>query len=326
MFECDGDGRLQRDYIVPANISQDALDTVNRTEETNQMMEEPQIHLQTVNHSRNNHSHTLQHYLLATMILSSVGNKDRRDVIRNTWKDGYRNRTHYLKFVIGTQGVGSEDTDKLRKEKAVNEDMLFLPDLVDSYQNLSHKVLKTFVWLDHNLNYSYLLKTDDDSFILLDSIEDDLRKREDPRGLYWGYFIGNAIPQHEGPWAEDNWIFCDTYFPYAFGGGYILSADVVHRIAVNADGIIVFNNEDVNVGAWTAVFDIERKHDVRFDTEEISRGCKNSFLITHKQSIEDMQAMHNLYITTGKICQKEEKVWREFVYNWKVPPSKCYSK
>ena len=304
------------DDMVPANNS----DTVNQTMAH-------QTHSQTVSLSRNYHSHLKliqPHYFLAAIVLSSIGNRDRRDAIRNTWKDGYRNRTHYLKFVMGTLGVNSEDMDKLRMEEAVYKDMLFFPDLVDEYHSLTRKVLKSFVWMDHNLNYSYLLKSDDDSFILIDRIEDDLRAREDSRGLYWGYFIGNALPKKEGPWAEDKWIFCDLYVPYAFGGGYILSSDVVHRIAVNADGVIVFNNEDVAVGAWTAAFDIERKHDIRFDTTAVSRGCKNSFLITHKQSIEDLQAKHKLYTTTGNICQKEE-VWTESEYNWKAPPSKCYS-
>lgn len=261
-------------------------------------------------------------YTLVTMIMSARKNKDRRDVIRDTWKKAYTNSTHYVKFVVSTNAASD---NQLENEATVYKDMLILYDLVDSYRNLTRKVLATLQWVDRNLNYSYLLKADDDSFVLLDKLEDELEMRKDKKGLYWGYFIGNAFPRKDGPWAEDKWISCDLYFPYAFGGGYILSSDVIHRISLIADGIVIFNNEDVAVGAWTAVLDIERKHDVRFNTEMISRGCKNSFLVTHKQSITDMQQKHKLYSDTGKLCNKD-KVWRELEYNWNVPPSKCYSK
>lgn len=86
----------------------------------------------------------------------------------------------------------------------------------------------------------------------------------------------------------------------------------------------LFNSEDVSVGLWLApVANIERKHDVKFDTEYRSRGCSNSYIITHKQSPENMQSLHDYYQSTGVLCSKEIRSRMSYNYNWTVPPSQC---
>lgn len=83
-------------------------------------------------------------------------------------------------------------------------------------------------------------------------------------------------------------------------------------------------SEDVSVGLWLApVANIERKHDVRFDTEYRSRGCSNEYIITHKVSLEKMQALHERYQLTGELCKREERHRMSYHYNWTVPPSQC---
>ena len=244
------------------------------------------------------------HYTLAVMIVSAPANQDRRNVLRNTWLNGYEQRKYHVRFVIGTGNLTDYHTQDLIEENSTHHDIILL-DLEDHYEQLSHKVLAGLVWFARNIDFSYLLKCDDDSFALLDKIESDLHQRNHTHGLYWGYFVSNARPFTEGKFAEPEWKFCDHYFPYAFGGGYVLSADVVHRIAHNADALIVYNNEDVSVSAWTISYDIERRHDVRFDTAEVSRGCRNTFLVTHKQSIQDMKQKHAVYVNSGIICKEE---------------------
>ena len=44
-----------------------------------------------------------------------------------------------------------------------------------------------------------------------------------------------------------------------------------------------WNSEDVSVGAWLAPVQVNRVHSIRFDTESESRGCHNSWIVTHKQ-------------------------------------------
>ena len=269
------------------------------------------------------------YYMLAVLILTAPGNFHRRDTIRKTWKNGYQKRKFFIRFVIGAQNLKDDIVKQLQNENLVHNDILLLPDTEDYYQNLAHKVLASLIWFDTNVNYSYLFKCDDDTFALLDKIEDELHQRDHSQSLYWGYFIGNNYPVKTGIWAETDWKFCDTYFPYAFGGGYVLSADIVHRIAVNADKVIVYKNEDVSVGAWTVIYDIERKHDVRFDTGEakLSRGCRNSYLVFHKHSVVQMREKHEQYVKSGVVCTNEQPLLaKEQEYNWNMPPSRCYDK
>lgn len=86
----------------------------------------------------------------------------------------------------------------------------------------------------------------------------------------------------------------------------------------------LYNSEDVSVGLWLApIANIERKHDVRFDTEYRSRGCSNQYLVTHKQSNQDMRKLHEYYSKTGNLCAQEISNFLGYQYNWTVPPSRC---
>ncbi len=51
----------------------------------------------------------------------------------------------------------------------------------------------------------------------------------------------------------------DRYPPYAFGGGYILSADLVEYIVENAAKLRRYRAEDVSVGVWLSTLAIQRQ-------------------------------------------------------------------
>lgn len=85
----------------------------------------------------------------------------------------------------------------------------------------------------------------------------------------------------------------------------------------------LYNSEDVSLGVWLSPLNITRKHDTRFDTEYLSRGCSNKYLIMHKQSPSDMYKMYELLKTKGKLCDNEVRVRKSYEYNWKNPPSLC---
>ena len=94
----------------------------------------------------------------------------------------------------------------------------------------------------------------------------------------------------------------DTYLPYAQGGGYLISHDLVKFVVANVDRFQFYNSEvrikracfttnrahrllqDVSLGTWLAPLKITRQHDTRFDTEwmvGLYRGRK----ATHKSSL-----------------------------------------
>ena len=251
----------------------------------------------------------IQTFLL-TMIISAPQNKQRRDSIRRTWKNSYveQGKQFLVKFVIGTLGLGDEDKKSLVTESEQYNDVLLLTDHIDSYNNLTRKVLHMFVWADHSVNFSYLLKTDDDAFVRLDAIESELKARtsNESKPLYWGYSARDKIPHKQGKWKEEHWDICKEYLPYVLGGGYVLSTELIHRVAISADGLVLYSNEDVSVGAWVSPYRLELKDDTRFDMyKKVKHKCDN-YLILTGQSTAEMETRYNLLNSTGFLCKMKE--------------------
>lgn len=219
---------------------------------------------------------------LVILILSAPGNIEKRNAIRESWvklkdRKSYFDRAHgkipvKYYFVIGDAGLNVILQNKLGREQGRHYDILMLP-VVDSYGNLTLKVLKSFEWIndqfDVGVSFKYVLKCDDDSFVYLNLLMEELLEleklflkseeiyREIPvsnasyyrinaqisrpnvkfsdLGLYWGYFNGRARVKTKGKWKETDWILCDKYLPYALGGGYILSKNLVKYLAKNAE-------------------------------------------------------------------------------------------
>jgi len=114
-------------------------------------------------------------------------------------------------FAIGTLGLSPSSFEDLKDEKSIHHDLLLLPDLEESYSNLTRKVLYSFVWIDKHLRFDYLMKCDDDTFIVLENhFGGALYKRTSNNSFYWGFFDGRASVKKQGKWAERSCV-TDTY-------------------------------------------------------------------------------------------------------------------
>lgn len=260
---------------------------------------------------------------LVVLVLSSAGNMERRSTIRQTWVKDVRADVLHL-FAIGSVSSVDDDAKRTLQSEIVRfQDVLYLSEVNDTYAELTRKVLHAFSWIDTNVDFSFLLKVDDDTFVRLDDIATELESLSSKDRFYWGFFDGRAPVFRRGQWAEHEYVLCDRYVPYALGGGYVLSADMVHFIASNRHHLKLYRSEDVSVGAWLAPVDVRRVHDPRFDTEYRSRGCSNSYLVVHKQSVDLMREKHWSLQERGKLCAAEQKARLSYEYNWRVPPSQC---
>ena len=134
---------------------------------------------------------------------------------------------HLVHFPQNRVSSGQEFSKSSLDEPAKNSFkhtsiILSLP-LFDSYQTLTAKVLAAFVQLNRNVRFKYLLKVDDDSYVQLPVLIDELKNCNFEKELYWGFFDGRAPVQSKGKWVEKDYKLCDRYIPYALGGGYVLS-------------------------------------------------------------------------------------------------------
>lgn len=178
-------------------------------------------------------------YRLIVLVLSGIDHLEHRDTIRKTWLSEKYNDVRYL-FAIGTKDLHSSQKITLQSEKQKFNDLLLLPNLQDTYGTITKKVLQSFYHIHKEYDFDFILKCDDDSFVLINRILRELDKWESKgskKFLYWGFFNGRAQVKRNGPWKETEWILCDYYLPYALGGGYVLSSNLVEFIAKNGENL-----------------------------------------------------------------------------------------
>lgn len=265
------------------------------------------------------------HVLIATnlliVVLSAPSHYGVRNIIRESWAQTLPNGAA-VRFVVGRRNLPEETEENVKQEEKVHGDLLLLDDIEESYSSLTKKLLSTLKWVNRHVKYNFLMKVDEDTFVRVENILDELVSKPQER-LYWGFFDGRAHVKRMGKWSETNFVLCDRYLPYALGGGYVISKDLVMYVAKHADILKQLNNEDVSLGTWLGPLDINRIHDVNFDTEYKSRGCYNSYLVTHKKTPEDLQQLQKNLHTLGRLCVKENRVRLSYKYNWNVLPTNC---
>nr|CAG4634950.1 EOG090X0A8N [Alona affinis] len=259
---------------------------------------------------------------LVVLIISNPTKSATRRAIRETWLSSLSNSRVKHFFIIGSKGLAAEVLGEVKAENTTHEDLVILDSVAESYESLTSKVLSSFQWLVSNYQFNFVLKCDDDTYVTIPPLLEALAKHPQVK-LYWGFFKGAANVFRKGKWKEDDWFLCDTYLPYARGGGYVLSSDLVRHLTDSAPLLQHYKSEDVSVGLWLSPLKINRVHDVRFDTEFKSRGCFNSYLVTHKQSAKEMREKHSHLVRTGNLCPAEIRLRYSYNYNWTVPSTEC---
>ncbi|KAI8115091.1 hypothetical protein FF38_02346 [Lucilia cuprina] len=241
-------------------------------------------------------------------------------------------------FAIGTQGLDAALRSQLEKEQKKHLDLLLLPRLTDTYANLTEKLLHSLDALTHHYDFSYLLKVDDDTYVKLDLLLNELvsydrkliRKSHEYRGhplpnLYWGYFNGRANIKTKGQWSEPNYYLSYRYNTYALGGGYIISRKLCEYVANNSHTLSTYVSEDVSMGTWLAPFrNVYRRHDPRFDTAYMARKCKKYHLVLHKRNETLMRDLYNNKLCSFEVAN-EQQLQRppEYYYDWHKTADKC---
>ena len=262
---------------------------------------------------------------LVLLILSSPTGTLRRNAIRGTWLHDYRSSRLKVtaKFLVGLRSLSRRRIGNLTNEEATFGDMLLLPDLRDSYSNLSTKVLMGLKWAYEGATFDFVVKTDDDSYIRIEKLAAALIKMNCEEHLYWGYFMGHAFPELTGKWAETRWFHCPHYLPYAMGGGYVLSRRTVQAIVRFSSRLKLYSNEDVAVSSWLAPYRLVRKHDLRFNVESLSHGCNNGYIISHKERVRMLYEKYTSLLRNKTLCSEEKEIRPAYVYNWTVSPLQC---
>lgn len=211
---------------------------------------------------------------LVIVVTSRSSSIYQRLAIRNSWgrPDSVINQ-HLFKdkkfdfisiFAIG-QTPNKITQNIIEKESQGFGDILQLF-YIDSYENLTNKTLLTLEWLSYKCEPKFVLKTDDDCFVNLLSLEPWLHTLKSDI-LYVGkrnvHMPVIRNPKHRNYVAVED--FSEKYYePYCSGGGYMLSGKILKNVTGKAKFFKQIRNEDAFIGIVMNFMNISPVHDKGF--------------------------------------------------------------
>lgn len=263
-------------------------------------------------------------YLVLMLIHSALNQTQKRNAIRKTWLSsdmlGDTPTTYW--FLIGGKGVSEEENVNLEQEQKRCNDLMILWDIKNDYYELTSRSLHSMVHIINNYNFVYMLKTDDDYFLNTPVILSELNSIYPRERFYWGRFSCHNPPMDGGRWDEKEWHWCDVYYPYAYGGMYVLSQDVVQLIVDNSKSLHHYSCEDVSVGAWLAPYNLYRVNDGRIYVQHGTR-CSRGYIaihIPHRLAYKIMKKFYDNLKRKGVLCTTLVK---ESILLWEGLPHTC---
>uniref|UniRef100_H3B1P1 Hexosyltransferase n=2 Tax=Latimeria chalumnae TaxID=7897 RepID=H3B1P1_LATCH len=224
--------------------------------------------------------------VLVILVTSAPWNAHQRSVIRDTWASPW-GTTKYpwqVAFLIGRASDGRVPQEVL-EEKESFEDIV-LGNYVDTYRNLTLKVMHGLKWAAEHCRPQYILKTDDDCFVNTDRLPQFLVEHNTIRsGLYVGSLFApnqrHVIREPLSKWYVSEEDFRpDFYPPYASGVGYILSLDTAQAMLQVAELVRPIPVEDAYVGILAEAAGIVVKSSGRFAKHNMNwRVCNYRYLM-----------------------------------------------
>ncbi|PSN48328.1 hypothetical protein C0J52_03410 [Blattella germanica] len=158
-----------------------------------------------------------------------------------------------------------------------------------------------------NANFTFLMKTDDDTFIDIAKVCANLNtiKQEQQSNLcWWSSFREGWTVQAFGKWREDAYR-STTYPPFPCGAGYILSRHLVQFLGLEAYDFLYknFQGEDVSLGIWLAGLNPQRiNNNGDYCTWSCDRKCDSNACNRAELSVEDMYQAWDSFRECDNFC------------------------
>ena len=132
---------------------------------------------------------------------------------------------------IRTQLIRTYNDEPVFLESEKYNDILQF-DMVDSYHNLTRKLLVAMDWvLNHFPKAKYMLKADQDVFVNVPLLTTFLKKYGEKNSIY-GHLYANSYVCRSGKWAVDKSVVPIPKYPvYTAGNAYVMSLDAVLKIS-----------------------------------------------------------------------------------------------
>ncbi|KAK3798874.1 hypothetical protein RRG08_050253 [Elysia crispata] len=180
------------------------------------------------------------------IIPSSPSDEKTRNAIRETWGSVSQNLTWpgkaislpvKLTFVLGIQDnqnnslpsptkdkMESLDTKSIEDTEESQYDDIVQFDMIDSYGNLTRKILLAFKWVISSCkNVQYIVKADQDIFVNVPILLSFLKHHGNSNSVY-GFIYDGGYASRVGKWKISKEAYSPNYYPvYASGNAYVVS-------------------------------------------------------------------------------------------------------
>ncbi|GJN35503.1 hypothetical protein PR202_gb24286 [Eleusine coracana subsp. coracana] len=227
-------------------------------------------------------------------ILSATNHFAERMAIRKTWMQfpAIQLGNVVARFFVALSHR-KEINAALKKEAEYFGDIVILP-FIDRYELVVLKTVAICQYGVQNVTAEYIMKCDDDTFVRLDVVLQQVTSYDKNLPLYLGNLNLLHRPLRRGKWAVtyEEWPEA-VYPPYANGPGYVISIDIAKDIASRHanQSLRLFKMEDVSMGMWVedynATAPVQYIHSWRF----CQFGCVNNYFTAHYQSPRQMMCL-----------------------------------
>ncbi|KAH7294266.1 hypothetical protein KP509_28G063000 [Ceratopteris richardii] len=240
-------------------------------------------------------------------VVSTTNHFVERMAIRASWFQDQNIQTGEVvaRFFVALH-PDREVNEEMKKEAEYYGDMVIVP-FMDQYYLLMLKTLAIFEYGIQNVTTDFIMKCDDDTFVRVDAVLDEIAKVEQPAdNLYLGKMNVFHKPLREGKWAvtPEEWPDEDLP-PYANGVGFVLSRKIAsHILEQYKKGMVeLFKIEDINVGLWIKQYQ-EMKEMVHFVNVPnfYQERCEDGYIIAHYQTPAHMICLHKKLLKGDTTC------------------------
>ncbi|CAF1897427.1 hypothetical protein HID58_046448 [Brassica napus] len=214
--------------------------------------------------------------LVVIGIMTSLGNKKKRDAVRQAWmgtgaslKKIETEKGVIARFVIGRSANKGDSMDKsIDAENSQTDDFIILDDVVEAPEEASKKVKLFFAYAADRWDAQFYAKANDNIYVNMDALGSTLAALQGKPRAYIGCMkSGEVFSEPNQKWYEPEWWkFGDkkAYFRHAYGEMYVITNALARFVSINRDILHAYAHDDVSTGSWFVGLDVKHVDEGKF--------------------------------------------------------------
>ncbi|CAG7892650.1 unnamed protein product [Brassica rapa] len=222
--------------------------------------------------------------LVVIGIMTSLGNKKKRDAVRQAWmgtgaslKKIETEKGVIARFVIGRSANKGDSMDKsIDAENSLTDDFIVLDNVVEAPEEASKKVKLFFAYAADRWDAQFYAKANDNIYVNIDALGSTLAAHLGKPRAYIGCMkSGEVFSEPNQKWYEPEWWkFGDkkAYFRHAYGEMYVITNALARFVSINRDILHAYAHDDVSTGSWFVGLDLKHVDEGKFCCSAWSSG------------------------------------------------------